>query len=61
MRIKTTDIKVGDTITTATGKTVKVAHVSHPRGNGRFYVEYLVAGDRATHIHWMHSAGSVTV
>lgn len=61
MRIKTTDIKVGYTITTAMETTMEVTYVSPVRGNGRFYVEGLVAGDRATRIHWMHSAGSVTV
>ena len=61
MRIKTTEIKVGDVITTTTGKTFKVTHVSPVRGNGRFYVVGSVDGDDATHVHWMHSAGSVLV
>jgi hypothetical protein len=61
MRIKTTDIKVGYTITTAIGTTMEVTYVSPVRGNGRFYVEGKVAGDRATCVRWMNSAGSVTV
>jgi len=61
MRIKTTEIKVGNVITTAMGKTFEVTHISPIRGNGRFYVEGKVAGDRATHIHWMNTAGSVRV
>ena len=61
MRIRTTDIKVGDIITTTMGKTLEVTFISRPRQGGRFYVEGKVAGDHATHIHWMTTAGSVTV
>ena len=61
MRIRTTEIKVGDTITTTMGKTFEVAFISRPRQGGRFYIEGKVPGDNATHIHWMTTAGSVTV
>lgn len=61
MRIRTTDIKVGDIITTTMGKTLEVTFISRPRSRGRFYVEGKVAGDNATHIHWMNTAGSVRV
>jgi hypothetical protein len=61
MRIRTTDIKVGDVITTYMGKTFEVTYISRVIGRGRFYIEGKVPGDDATHIHWMTTAGSVTV
>jgi len=61
MRIRTTDIKVGDVITTYMGKTFEVTHISRVGQNGRFFIEGKVPGDNATHIHWMTTAGSVTV
>lgn len=59
MRIKTTEIQVGDIITTTMGKVIEVTFISRPRQRGRFYIEGKVPGDNATHIHWMNTAGSV--
>jgi len=61
MRIRTTDIKVGDVITTTMNKTFEVTRISRVIGRGRFFIEGKVPGDSATHIHWMNTAGSVRV
>ena len=61
MRISTTKIKVGDVITTTMGKTFEVTAIARRQQGGRFYIEGKVPGDNATHIHWMNTAGSVTV